>query len=120
MIWTLIVAAILIASIAVLIFVDSCEDIWVAGVIVCISSAIVMFLMLGAIVDAHTCVDKKVAALQAEREAIVYQMEQHQYLGGALGKFNANIISQQYARANPWTSWFHGDYIYEVDPIELK
>lgn len=122
MIWTLLVAFIMIACLAIYTFVDKwdhdCLN-FIAGLIGFIA-AIILFVMLLVILSEHTFIDQKIDALQAERDALVYQMDNKLYLGDALGDFNKKIISWRYTYENPWTSWFQGDYVFKVDPIPLK
>lgn len=120
MIWTLLCLCIFIAAVVILIFGDSYDNIWTAALLIAICVGFALVCMGGFIISEHTFVDQKIEALQAERDAIVYQMDNKLYLGDALGKFNSKIISWRHTYENPWTSWFQGDYIYEVDPIELK
>lgn len=120
MIWTMLCICIFIAAVAILIFCDSCSDLWCPALVTAVCTGSVLVIMAGVIISEHTFVDQKIEALQAERDAIVYQMDNKLYLGDALGKFNSKIISWRHIYENPWTSWFQGDYIYEVDPIELK
>jgi len=119
MIWTLIVLCIFIVSLAIGIFVDDYE-LKYTGIATAVIYGFVLLCMVGAIISEHTFVDAKVDQLQAERAALVYQMDHQLYLGDALGDYNKKIISWRHIHENPWTSWFQGDYIYEVDPIELK
>ena len=122
MIWTLLVLFIFLASLAIGIFVDDYEHdcIKFSGILAAIASGLVLFGMICSIICEHTFVDSKVEQLQAERNALVYQMNHQLYLGDALGEYNKKIIWMRNMNENPWTSWFQGDYIYEVDPIELK
>ena len=122
MIWTLLVLFIFLASLAIGIFVDDYEHdcIKFSGILAAIASGVVLLLMVGVIIGEHTFVDHKVKELQAEREALVYQMDHQLFLGDALGEYNKKIIWMRNVNENPWTSWFQGDYIYEVNPIELK
>ena len=122
MIWTLLVLFIFLASLATGIFVDDYEHdvIKTSGIITAVCSGVVLLFMVCFIIDEHTFVDYKVAQLQAERDALVYQMDHQLYLGDALGEYNKKIIWMRNTHDNPWTSWFQDDYIYEIDPIELK
>lgn len=120
MIWTLLCLCIFIPAVAILIFGDSYNDIWGPALLTAVCTGFALVIMAGIIISEHTFVDQKIEALQAERDAIVYQMDNKLYLGDALGKFNSKIISWRHTYENPWTSWFQGDYIYEVDPIALK
>lgn len=122
MIWTLLMAFIVIACFAVCKFVDEYEHDFLHFVAVMIGfvAVIVLTVMLLIILSEHTFIDQKIDALQAERDALVYQMDNKLYLGDALGDFNKKIISWRYTYENPWTSWFQGDYVFKVDPIPLK
>ncbi len=84
------------------------------------SAVIVLIGLLVCIIKEHTFTENKVLELQAERNAIVYQMENHLYLGDALGEYNKKILSMRHMHDNPWTSWLQGGYVYEVDPIDLN
>jgi len=57
---------------------------------------------------------------QAERDALVYQVEHDLYLGDAVGKFNSSLVGAKDAHESPWTSWFVGDYVEQLEPIELE
>lgn len=122
MIWTLLMVFIVIACFAVYKFVNEYEHDFlhfVAGIIGFVA-LLILIIMLLIILSEHTFINQKIDALQAERDALVYQMDNKLYLGDALGDFNKKIISWRYTYENPWTSWFQGDYVFKVDPIPLK
>ena len=122
MICTLLIAFIAVACLVVYIFVDEYKHDFlqfVAGLISFVAF-LILIIMLLIILSEHTFINKKIDALQAERDALVYQMDNKLYLGDALGDFNKKIISWRYTYENPWTSWFQGDYVLKVDPIPLK
>jgi hypothetical protein len=72
------------------------------------------------ILFSHINQDAELQQLKAEREALVYQLENGIYYGDALGEFNSDLIYNQKVNQNPWFNWFHGDYIMEVEPIALE
>ena len=122
MIWTLLIAFIAVACFAVYKFVNEYKHDFlrfIAGLI-CFVAVFILIIMLLIILSEHTFINQKIDALQAERDALVYQMDNKLYLGDALGDFNKKIISWRYTYENPWTSWFQGDYVFKVDPIPLK
>ena len=121
MILTIIVFGAAIAFVLCALFVDDWEHEFLSLIssVLAIIFCVISILMLIGIICEHANPEKKISALQARREALVYQMENGFYLGDSLGEFNREIISGRYTRESPWTSWFMGDYIYEVDPIEL-
>ena len=120
MIWTIIAFVILAISLFVL-WIDTFDHVAVSfiALLMLMASTIAASCMgITAIVE-NTLHDRKLAALQAERTALVYQVEHNLYLGDAVGKFNSELISSQFGHENPWTSWFYGSYWMEVDPIEF-
>jgi hypothetical protein len=109
-------------SILGLIFIDSYDHDVLYGVLIGIAliSGVILFCMIGVIICENAFADRMLAKLQAEREALVYQMEHNLFLGDALGEFNKKIVSWKMTYESPWTSWFQGDYILQIDPISLK
>jgi hypothetical protein len=81
--------------------------------------AVLLALGVG-ILSEYSFKDIKVAELQAEREALVYQLNHELYLGNSIGEFNKKIIKGQKLHENPWTSWLRGNYYMEIDPIDLS
>ena len=122
MIWTLLMVFIAVACFAVYKFTDEYKHDFLNFVACMIGfvAVLILIIMLLIILSEHTFIDRKIDALQAERDALVYQMDNKLYLGDALGDFNKKIISWRYTYENPWTSWFQGDYVFKVDPIPLK
>lgn len=122
MICTIITFAIL----GISIFIVMCADddshpiLWGAGVLIAFISCVAALIICITIIDANVCHDRKLEALQAERKALVYQVEHNLYLGDAVGKFNSDLINSQFGHDDPWTSWFYGSYWMEVDPIEFN
>lgn len=120
MIWTIITFVILAISIFFLWLNDSDHDaVGFTAIIMMIFSGIAAMIMGITIITENTCHNRRVAALQAERTALVYQVEHNLYLGDAVGKFNSGLINSQLGHEDPWTSWFFGSYCMEVDPIEF-
>ena len=62
--------------------------------------------------------ERKLHEWQLKREAIVWQMENDQYVGGTLDEYNTFVYHKQYQHNNPWTSWFVWDYITELELID--
>lgn len=122
MIWTLLIAFIAVACFAVCKFVDEYEHdlLHFVACVIGFIFVLILIIMLLIILSEHTFINQKIDALQAERDALVYQMDNKLYLGDALGDFNKKIISCRYTHDNPWTSWLQGDYVFKVDPIPLK
>ncbi len=64
-------------------------------------------------------VQKRVNELNAEREALIYQMENGFYLGDSLSEYNSKVQNAKLMHENPWTSWFIGDYIMDIELIDI-
>jgi len=122
MIWTIIVAIVFIISILGLKFIDSYDHDTLYGMLIGIAfiSTILLLIFVTVIICENAFGDIMLAKLQAERDALVYQMEHNLFLGDALGEFNKKIIGYKMVYENPWTSWFQGDYILQIDPIDLN
>ena len=121
MIWTIIAFVVLLIS-ALVLWIDAFDHDMVSFVaVIMIVLSLIAALCMGIIaISENTRHDRKLAALQAEREALVYQVEHNLYLGDAVGKFNSELITSQFGHEDPWTSWFYGSYWMEVDPIEFN
>jgi len=91
----------------------------VSALIALVDLAVLLALGVG-ILSEYSFKDIKVAELQAEREALVYQLNHELYLGNSIGEFNKKIIKGQKLHENPWTSWLRGNYYMEIDPIDLS
>lgn len=64
--------------------------------------------------------EMKLRECQLRREAIIWQMDNNLYVGGVLDEYNAKIFRAQYQHNNPWTSWFYGDYVLELELISTE
>ncbi len=62
--------------------------------------------------------EKNLHEWQLKRESIVWQMENDLYVGGILDEYNTSVYAKQYLYKNPWTSWFHGEYVMELELID--
>lgn len=91
----------------------------VSVLIALVDLAVLLALGVG-ILSEYSFKDIKVAELQAEREALVYQLNHELWLGSSIGEFNKKIIKGQKLHENPWTSWLRGNYYMEIDPIDLS
>ena len=94
-----------------------------------IMSVVVIALSI-AILIVHINPDARVAELEAERSALVYQLESKTYLNDnnlgtvelmeQIGEFNGRIESRRLRRQSLWTNWFISPACDEVDPIPLS
>lgn len=120
MIWTIIVALAFGASIVAFRSSEYGSDGFIASVLSMVVTGFALLCMGIVIIGANTFHDRNLAALQAERDALVYQVENNMFLGDAVGKFNSELLCNRFGRENPWTSWFYGSYWTEVDIVEFK
>lgn len=80
---------------------------------------LVLSIMTAVCIGENMYPNRMISSLNEERAAIVYQMEHNLYLGDAIGEFNSKVVYHQMGHQDPWTSWFHGSYWMEIDPIDL-
>ena len=95
-------------------------DAFVLFLLLAICLFVVLLFMCIFIVSEHVCVERHLVGLRAEREALVYQVENNIYFGDSVGQFNSRVMINRHYHDSPWTNWFSGGYWYEIDPIELK
>ena len=62
--------------------------------------------------------ERKLREYQLRREAIVWQMDHKQYVGGDLHEYNTEVYERQNLHNNPWFSWFEGDYVMQLELID--
>ena len=86
----------------------------------CFCSILAVIIMTVVCITTQATNQASLASANAKREALVYQYEHGVYLGDAVGEFNAEIASGRHYRQSPWTSWFIGDYVMDVEPIDLS
>ena len=89
------------------------------SIILCSMTFIALLIVSIILVCENSFPETKKIQLEEKRKAIVYEMDHGFYVGDSLGEFNAQLKRKQRLNENPWTSWFIGDYIMEVEPIEL-
>lgn len=95
---------------------------WEAAILLALVVLILFVAVGGCIIDIigeNIFISMKVESLNAERDALLYQLNHNLYLGDAIGVFNSKIIYGRAAHLNPWVSWFYGPYYMEVEPIPL-
>ena len=123
MIWTLISVGVLVIGILLMIIFyklnfNSCLS--TIGIALLFIGGISTVIVVVGIVSCHVNQDIKLEKLKQRKAALEYQMQEGQYLGDALGEFNSEIVSSQMYYQNPWTSWFKGEYVMKITPIELS
>ena len=92
--------------------------------------AVVAIVMCAIIMFANINYKGYILSMNAEKEAIEYQLDNQTYLNdnnvGAnevfsqAGKFNEKVLSGTYSHSNSWTSWFHSPAYQYIEPIDLK
>lgn len=78
---------------------------------------VVLAIAIG-IVNSPRYQERNLREWQLKRESIVWQMENGLYVGGILDEYNTTVYAKQYNYKNPWTSWFHGKYVMELELID--
>lgn len=78
---------------------------------------VVLAIIIG-VVHSPRYQEKNLREWQLKRESIVWQMENDLYVGGILDEYNTSVYAKQYQYKNPWTSWFHSEYVMELELID--
>ena len=120
MIWILIMAFVLCGSIVILQKYLPRSEYAAIALFPAIISGIVLIIMIIFTIEENVGDERHLVGLQAEREALVYQVENNIYFGDSVGRFNSRIMTARHYHDSPWTNAFYGDYWYEIEPIELK
>lgn len=70
------------------------------------------------------------AAMEAERETLIYQLENETYkndnnvgtteLFSSIAEYNGKVLKIQAGRKNPWTNWFYVPYGEDLELIDLE
>lgn len=70
------------------------------------------------------------AAMEAERETLIYQLENETYkndnnvgtteLFSSIAEYNGKVLKIQVGRKNPWTNWFYVPYGEDLELINLE
>lgn len=70
------------------------------------------------------------AAMEAERETLIYQLENETYkndnnvgtteLFSSIAEYNGKVSKIQAGRKNPWTNWFYVPYGEDLELINLE
>lgn len=92
------------------------------GIVAIVIGSLIAFISVLGVIDSHSRQDAKLSAKIAEREAIVWQIENNQYDGSsnALGKFNAEVIENKMDLENPWFNWMTDQYYADIEPIDVS
>lgn len=98
------------------------DSVFGAGMIItAVFSCAVIFSTISLIVN-HVNQDAKLEAKQAERSALVWQLENDKYDGSsnAIGDFNSDVIQSKAMLESDWLNIFVDQYYSEVEPIDLS
>lgn len=90
--------------------------------------ALVIELMAILVINANPIGEQ--AAMKAERETLIYQMENETYkndnnvgtteLFSSIAEYNGKVLKIQAGRKNPWTNWFYVPYGEDLELIDLE
>lgn len=92
------------------------------------SIALVIELMAILVINANPIGEQ--AAIEAERETLIYQLENETYkndnnvgtteLFSSIAEYNGTVLKMQAGRKNPWTNWFYVPYGEDLELINLE
>lgn len=91
---------------------------------------VILIIFIPVTIIANTNTDAKLSEINAERDAIVYQLKNKTYLNdnnlGAhevfkdVANFNKKVVGNQKRKTSPWTSWLYSPIWLEVESIDLE
>lgn len=91
---------------------------------------IALVIELVVIIVSHANAIGDQAAMEAERETLIYQMENETYkndnnigtteLFSSIAEYNGKVLKIQAGRKNPWVNWLYVPYGEDLELIDLE
>lgn len=91
---------------------------------------IALVIELVVIITSHANAIGDQAAMEAERETLIYQMENETYkndnnigtteLFSSIAEYNGKVLKIQAGRKNPWVNWLYVPYGEDLELIDLE
>ena len=132
MIIVLITIAILLFGVFCTFYMDHSRHSWpdVCSPLFSSLGGIALVIELVVIITSHANAIGDQAAMEAERETLIYQMENETYkndnnigtteLFSSIAEYNGNVLKIQAGRKNPWINWFYVPYGEDLELIDLE
>lgn len=132
MIVVLITIAILLFGIFCAFYKDHSRHIWpdICSVLCSYFGGVALVIELTAILFVNANPIGEQAAMEAERETLIYQMENETYkndnnvgtveLLSSIAEYNGKVLKMQAGRKNPWINWFYVPYGEDLELIDLE
>lgn len=122
MIWCIIIVCLLIAGILMTVFgvKNDITALGSTGVCILIVSAFAFIYIALHVIPEHTNHDANLAEWKAQKSGIEYQIENGLVIGDVLAEFNGQLAYKKELRKSPWTNWFVGDYVDELELIDVE
>ena len=131
MIVVLITIAILLFGIFCTFYMDHSRHSWpdVCSPLFSSLGGIALVIELVVIITSHANAIGDQAAMEAERETLIYQMENETYkndnnigtteLFSSIAEYNGKVLKIQAGRKNPWINWLYVPYGEDLELIDL-
>ena len=132
MIIVLITIAILLFGIFCTFYMDHSRHSWpdVCSPLFSSLGGIALVIELVVIIVSHANAIGDQAAMEAERETLIYQMENETYkndnnigtteLFSSIAEYNGKVLKIQAGRKNPWINWLYVPYGEDLELIDLE
>lgn len=132
MIIVLITIAILLFGIFCTFYMDHSRHDWpdVCSTLFSSLGGIALVIELVVIIVSHANAIGDQAAMEAERETLIYQMENETYkndnnigtteLFSSIAEYNGKVLKIQAGRKNPWINWLYVPYGEDLELIDLE
>ena len=131
MIIVLITIAILLFGVFCTFYMDHSRHSWpdVCSPLFSSLGGIALVIELVVIITSHANAIGDQAAMEAERETLIYQMENETYkndnnigtteLFSSIAEYNGKVLKIQAGRKNPWINWLYVPYGEDLELIDL-
>lgn len=132
MIIVLITIAILLFGVFCTFYMDHSRHSWpdVCAPLFSSLGGIALVIELVVIITSHANAVGDQAAMEAERETLIYQMENETYkndnnigtteLFSSIAEYNGKVLKIQAGRKNPWINWLYVPYGEDLELIDLE
>lgn len=132
MIIVLITIAILLFGVFCTFYMDHSRHSWpdVCSPLFSSLGGIALVIELVVIITSHANAIGDQAAMEAERETLIYQMENETYkndnnigtteLFSSIAEYNGKVLKIQAGRKNPWINWLYVPYGEDLELIDLE
>ena len=122
MIWCIIVTVLLVVGILMTVFgvKNDIEVVGSIGIGILIPAVIAFAVVAAQVLPENTNHDANLAEWEARKSSIEYQIENGLVVGDTMSEFNSELAYKKELQKSPWTNWFVGSYVDELELIDVE